>query len=132
MRRSTDLHETTNCIDRIGELVAALGLGLGNEVNVDMLKKAADRLMETGALAKLEYKYTSLSSGVSVEYQVSDASDFLPCRYENIVWMGSQELTTEVHELVPLFNGETPTSGTLVDQVAEAISAVLERHGVTT
>jgi hypothetical protein len=46
--------------------------------------------------------------------------------------MGSQELTTEVHELVPLFNGETPTSGTLVDQVAEAISAVLERHGVTT
>ena len=117
---------------REDELVAALGLGLGNEVNVDMLKKAADRLMETGALAKLEYKYTSLSSGVSVEYQVSDASDFLPCRYENIVWMGSQELTTEVHELVPLFNGETPTSGTLVDQVAEAISAVLERHGVTT
>src|ERR1035438_10473720 len=88
--------------------------------------------MRCTTLCRSEYKYTSLSSGVSVEYQVSDAPDFLPCRYENIVWMGSQELTHEVHDIVPLFNGEAPTSGTLVDQVAEAISAVLGRHGVTT
>jgi outer membrane protein assembly factor BamA len=69
------------------ELVAALGLRPGNQVDLSALKKAADQLMQTGALATLNYTYTPLSSGIVVEYQVIDAAEFLPCRYENIVWV---------------------------------------------
>ena len=88
--------------------------------------------MQTGVLAGLEYKYTPLSTGIMVEYDVTDGLDFLPCRYDNLVWMTAGDLTKAVHELVPLYNGEAPTSGDLLDQVTQAISDVLARHGVNT
>ena len=112
------------------DLIASLGLKPGSDVDLDALKQAADRLMQTGVLASLEYKYTPLSTGIVVEYDVTDASEFLPCRYDNIVWMSSDDLTKAVHDKVPLFNGEAPTSGDLLDQVSEAISQVLAQHGV--
>ena len=88
--------------------------------------------MQTGVLASLEYKYTPLSTGIAVEYDVTDATGFLPCHYDNIVWIGSEDLTKAVHEKVPLFNGEAPTSGELLDEVSGAISEVLAKAGVVT
>jgi len=112
------------------DLITSLGLKPGSNVDLDALKQAADRLMQTGVIASLEYKYTPLSSGIAVEYDVTDATGFLPCRYDNIVWIGSDDLTKAVHDKVPLFNGEAPTSGELLDQVSLAISQVLVKSGV--
>ncbi len=114
------------------DLIAALGLKLGSNVDIDALKQAGDRLMQTGALASLEYKYTPLSKGLAVEYTVTDGTDFLPCHYDNIVWMPPDELTKAVHDKVPLYSGDAPTSGELLDQIAQAISDVLGKIGVTT
>jgi outer membrane protein assembly factor BamA len=49
------------------DLIAALGLKTGTMVDLDTLKQAADRLMQTGVLANLEYRYTPLSTGLQVE-----------------------------------------------------------------
>jgi hypothetical protein len=88
--------------------------------------------MQSGAVASLQYKYTPLSTGLVVEYTVTDGTDFLPCRYENIVWMDAAELTKVVHQKVPLFNGQAPGSGELLDQVAQAIAEVLAQRNVVT
>lgn len=114
------------------DLVAALGLKPGMMVSVDTLQQAGDRLMETGALASLQYKYVPVGTGIAVEYVVTDGSDFLPCRYDNIVWATPDELTKAVHEKVPLYDGTAPTSGDLLDQVSLAISQVLVKYGVVT
>lgn len=114
------------------DLVAASGLKVGSTVDLDALKQAADRLMQTGVLASLQYQYTPLSTGIQVEYTAIDAPDFLPCRYDNIVWIGADELTKAVHDKVPLYDGSAPTSGDLVDQIAQAISEVLAKSGVVT
>ena len=114
------------------ELVATLGLKRGDTVSVETLQKAADRLMATGVLASLEYKYTPLSTGLLVEYTATDGADFLSCRYDNIVWMNSEDLTKAVHEKVPLYNGEAPSSGELLDQIKQAISDVLAQQGIAT
>jgi outer membrane protein assembly factor BamA len=114
------------------DLIASLNLKLGSDVDVGALQQAADRLMQTGVLASLEYKYTPLSAGIAVEYDVTDATGFLPCRYDNIVWISDADLTKAVHEKVPLFSGEAPTSGELLDQVSLAVSEVLAKSGVVT
>jgi len=114
------------------DLVAALGFKPGDTIALDALQKAADRLMQSGALASLQYKYTPLSTGLVVEYTVADSRDFLPCSYDNIVWINSEELTKAVHQKVPLFDGEAPSSGELLDQVAQAISQLLAQRGVVT
>ena len=115
---------------REDDLVATLGLKLGANVDLDTLKQAADRLMQTGVLSRVEYKYTPLSTGLLVEFTVVDGTDFLPCRYDNIVWIAPEDLTREVHEKVPLYNGEAPTTGDLLDQVSLAISEALVKVGV--
>lgn len=117
---------------REDDLIAALGLKTGMTVDVDMLKRAADRLMATGALANLEYRYTPLSSGLEVDYTVADGTDFLPCHYDNIVWLSADELTKAVHGKVPLYDGTAPSSGDLLDQVSQAISEVLVQYHVVT
>ncbi|HEY1732773.1 MAG TPA: POTRA domain-containing protein [Terriglobales bacterium] len=114
------------------DLVAASGLEVGSTVDLDALKQAADRLMQTGVLASLQYQYTPLSTGLQVEYTAADAPDFLPCRYDNIVWIGADELTKAVHDKVPLYDGSAPTSGDLIDQIASAISEVLAKSGIMT
>jgi outer membrane protein assembly factor BamA len=114
------------------DLSAASGLKAGSNIVVADLQRAADKLMQTGALATVQYKYTPVSTGILVEYQVKDADDFLPCRYDNIVWMNSEAILAEVRRKVPLFNGEAPSSGELVDQVAAALSEVLAAHGIPT
>lgn len=114
------------------DLIAALGLKAGSTVDLDALKHAADRLMQTGVLASLQYQYTPLSSGLQVEYTAIDAADFLPCRYDNIVWISAEELTKAVHDNLPLYDGSAPTSGDLIDQIASAISEVLAKSGVVT
>ncbi len=114
------------------DLIAAMGLKPGSTIELDTLKQAADRLMQTGVLSSLEYKYTPLSTGLMVEYTVTDGADFLPCRYDNIVWMSGEDLTKAVHEKVPLFDGHAPTNGDLLDQVSLAISEVLVRYGIVT
>ena len=114
------------------DLKAALGLQTGTMVDIDMLKQAADRLMQTGVLGGLKYQYVPLSTGIEVEYVVTDSNDFLPCRYDNIVWIDADELTKAVHEKIPLYDGNAPQSGKLLDDVSQAISQVLATHGVAT
>lgn len=114
------------------DLVAALGLKIGSTVDLDALKQAADRLIETGVLASLQYQYMPLSSGLQVEYTAVDAPEFLPCRYDNIIWIAPEQLTEAVHDKVPLYDGTAPTSGDLIDQIASAISEVLAKSGVVT
>jgi outer membrane protein insertion porin family len=114
------------------DLVAASGLKPGATVDLAALKNAADHLMQTGAIANLQYKYTPLSNGLLVEYTVTDGADFLPCRYDNIVWLSKDDLIKAVHQKVPLFSGEAPTTGELLDQVAQAISDILAQHGIVT
>jgi outer membrane protein insertion porin family len=114
------------------DLIAALGLATGMMVDVDTLKKAADRLMATGVLSSLEYKYTPLSTGLQVEYTATDGTDFLPCHYDNIVWIEADDLTKAVHEKLPLYDGSAPTTGELLDQISLAISEVLAKSGVAT
>jgi len=114
------------------DLIAATGLKPGDTVDLETLKKAADQMMASGALASLQYKYTPLSSGLLVEFTVADGADFLPCRYENIVWISGSELTKAVHERVPLYDGEAPSSGELLDQVKQAITDILAKRGILT
>ena len=114
------------------DLIASTGLKPGDTVDVDALRSAADRMMVTGALAGVQYKYTPLSNGMLVEFTVTDSTDFLPCRYENLVWIAGDELTKAVHEKVPLYDGEAPSSGELLDQIKQAITDVLAQRGILT
>jgi outer membrane protein insertion porin family len=112
------------------EVARASGLKLNQTIGPAEFKNAADRLAASGAFASVGYKYGPQGSGMFVEFQLEDAPRFLPVRYENFVWMSDKELTEELSKRVPLFHGNLPEGGGVVDQVTEAMTAILAERGV--
>jgi len=74
------------------EVIAEAGLKIGNAVTVDDLKTAAQRLNETGAFKTVEYKYSFSTRGMTAEFTVEDADQFVPAQFDNFVWLPPKEL----------------------------------------
>jgi len=108
------------------EIVRASGLKLGETVNVDTLKEAAARLGSAGVFAGVNYRYHTRGEALTVEFTVQDAGHFFPCTFENFVWMSRDELLAGVRSRVPLFNGEVPPRGDLLDRVSSALKEILQ------
>ncbi|MGA9389660.1 MAG: POTRA domain-containing protein [Candidatus Sulfotelmatobacter sp.] len=112
------------------EVAAACGLPLGAIVDNELFRKAARQLGETGAFNDISYTYTFSSAGTKLAFQVTDADKFVPAHFADFVWFSDQELLQKVHERIPLFNGELPTTGRLPDQVSDVLQAMLVENGV--
>ena len=95
------------------QVAAASGLPLGATVDDETFRKAARQLGETGAFNAISYTFSYSSAGTKVTFQVTDADKFVPAHFADFVWFSDQELLQRIHERVPLFRGELPSSGRL-------------------
>src|SRR5258708_28590736 len=107
------------------EVAAASGLPMGTIAHEDDFRKAARQLGESGAFNNIAFSYTYSSAGTKLEFQVTDADKFVPARFTDFVWFTDEELRRKVHEHIPLFSGELPTTGHLSDEVSDVLQAVL-------
>jgi outer membrane protein insertion porin family len=107
------------------EVIAASGLQIGQTVSEDDFKEAVRVLGETGAFGDIAYNFQYSSDGAKLDLQVQDAEQFVPVRFDNLVWFSDQELLDQLHAAVPLFQGQLPTGGNLADQVSNALQGLL-------
>jgi len=113
------------------EILAAGGLELGRSAGEADFKEAVQRLGDTGLFTDVAYSYSYSPAGTKLELQLvdTDKSKLVPAHYENFVWFTDAELTSEIQRRVPLFKLLLPLSGSLPDQVSEALQAILgARH----
>jgi outer membrane protein assembly factor BamA len=111
-------------------IAASTGLQLGTPVNEDDFKKAARRLGDTGAFTEIGYSFTYTASGTKLDLKVTDATKFVPARFEDFVWFSDDELRRRIKEHVPLFDGVLPISGRMPDEVSDVLQAMLVEKGV--
>ncbi len=112
------------------EITAASGLMTGATVDDEVFHKAARQLGETGAFNDVSYDYTYSSAGMKLSFHVADADKFVPAHFGDFVWFSDSELLQKVHERIPLFTGELPTSGRLPDQVSDVLQALLVENNI--
>jgi outer membrane protein assembly factor BamA len=112
------------------DIAAASGLRIGFVAVDDDFKKASRRLAETGAFTDVAYTFTYSSAGTKLEFQVTDATKFVPAHFEDFVWFSDDELRKRLHERLPLFHGEIPLSGHLPDSVSDVLQAMLVENNV--
>ena len=107
------------------DLVRATGLKVDSQVTADDLQNAANRLGNSGAFSSVQFLFKPAvgTKGVEADFQVSDAEKFLPAAFENFVWFSDSELQAAVHQMVPLYDGQLPTSGNMSDEVNAALIA---------
>ncbi len=111
-------------------IIRASALKLGGQATPKTFKEAASKLAATGAFTDVTYKYQATGAGFSVVFRVTDASNFLPCRFTNFVWFSEKELQEALRSRVPLFTGEIPLAGNLPDQLDEALRSLLKSRGI--
>ena len=111
------------------QIIAATGLQLNQPVSEDDFKSVTQQLGETGAFSNVAYSFDFSSEGIKLELQVTDSDPFVPARFENFVWLSDQELMEKLTASVPLFQGQLPVTGRLVDQVSDALQTLaIERQ----
>ena len=112
------------------QILAFSGLHIGDNVGDDNFKEVAGRLGETGLFTNVAYSFTFSPSGTEVEFHLADNDKLVPAAFENLVWFSDDELRERLRASVPLFQGELPLSGSLIDTVADSLQAFLALRGV--
>lgn len=113
------------------EITDATGLRIGEKASDADFKVAAQHLGDTGVFSNVAYSFQYANNGTKLEFQLTDNDKLVPARFENFVWFSDQELMSQLHTRVPLFQGSLPLSGNLADQVSEALQALLIEHDVS-
>lgn len=111
------------------QIVPWTGLKVGASVARDDLQHGADALVALGPFATVQYKFFSSPTGVSVEYQVTDAPE-IPAEFDNFVWMSDAQLAAALTQSGMLFDGRVPSHGTLLDSMDSALQKILDARGV--
>ncbi len=107
------------------EIIAATGLQLGQTVTESDFKRVSQQLGETGAFSDVAYTYQYSAQGTKLDFRIADNTQFHPVRFDNFVWFSDQELVEKLHSVIPLFHGQLPVAGSLIDQVSDALQSLL-------
>lgn len=113
------------------QIVLATGLHVGDSITRDDLQVAADRLAKLGSFASVQYRFSGAGPGVKATYEVTDAPE-IPIAFDNIPWLSDEELTAGLKSSVPMFDGNVPEHGVLLDDISSAIEKLLDKGNVHT
>ena len=113
------------------EIIAASGLKIGDAATDDDFNKATEALGKSGMFTDVSYSYSYSGTGIKLDFQVADASKFVPARFENFVWFSDADLIAKIHENEPLFKGEVPVGGNLTDRISDVLQSLLLQHSLS-
>jgi outer membrane protein assembly factor BamA len=112
-------------------VIPTTGLKLGEAVNQDSLKGAAEKLGQTGYFESVNFKYRFADGKMQVEFMVLEAPPGLPCVFDNFVWASDLEIHETIRSTLPIFDGTAPQSGSAQNEITKALEGFLKRSGVT-
>src|SRR5580692_9346366 len=112
------------------QVVALSQLEKDSQVGKPDLQAAADRLLQTGLFAKVNYTFQTRGDGLTVTFQLEEALR-VPIYFDNLPWFTDGELGDAIRKKVPFFDGTLPEAGAAVDLATEAVQELLASHQLT-
>src|SRR5271169_164235 len=109
------------------QIIALAQLEKGSQVGKTELQAAADRLLQTGMFAKVNYSFQTRADGLTVTFQLEEAPR-VPVYFDNIPWFSDGELGDAIRKKAPFFDGTLPEAGAVVDQATDAVKDLLASH----
>jgi outer membrane protein assembly factor BamA len=106
------------------QVTALSQLEKGSQVGKPDLQAAADRLLETGMFAKVNYTFQTRGDGLTVTFQLEEAPR-VPVYFDNLPWFSDGELSDAIRKKIPYFDGTLPEAGAVVDQVGDTLKELL-------
>src|SRR5580692_2130487 len=106
------------------QVTALSQLEKGSQVGKPDLQAAADRLLETGMFAKVNYTFQTRGDGLTATFQLEEAPR-VPVYFDNLPWFSDSELSDAIRKKIPYFDGTLPEAGAVVDQVGDTLKELL-------
>jgi hypothetical protein len=107
------------------------GLKIDAAVTKADLQSAADRLVETGLFAKVDFSFESHEDNLNLTFKVVEAPRIL-AYFDNFPWFADSELTEAVRKALPFYDGTLPEAGATVDRVSGILSDLVALRGMHT
>jgi len=112
------------------QIVPTTGLHVGATVTRNDIQKGADALAASGLFANVQYRFDTDNAGVRVQYEVADAKTYA-AYFDNFPWFTEADLMAALKSSVRLFDGRVPDHGSVLGDVASALSRELVSRGVS-
>ena len=112
------------------EVAEASGLVIGTPVNLDDVKSATERLSQLGLFEYVSYRYQTTPSTITVVFVVEESAKFYECDFDNFVWISREELLERLEEEIPLFTGQAPPAGFLIEEIKRVLQDILKELNV--
>lgn len=112
------------------QIVPVTGLHVGQVVTRQDIQSGANALAELGLFSNVRFDFFTGMLGVQVKYQVTDAPA-VPVFFDDFPWFTDAQLIAFIKTSVPLFDGTTPKSGKILDQVSNALQEDLQTRTIT-
>lgn len=111
------------------QIASAIGLHTGQTVRRETLQDAADKLAVLGLFQDIQYRFSTIGTGVRVTYQVADAP-LLAVTFDNFPWLSDDELSAGLKASGILFDGTAPAKGTIIDEMSQTLTNLLDSRGI--
>jgi outer membrane protein insertion porin family len=111
------------------QIAATTGLKPGDSVDNEKLQAIANLLAELGVFSSVNYRFAAKDKRATINFELQDAA-ILPVMFENFPWFTDQELSDEIRQSVPLFDGGAPNGGSLLEEITAVLSAKLASRGI--
>jgi outer membrane protein insertion porin family len=113
------------------QAVAISGLEIGQQISVEMLDAAAQRLVGSGLFTNLSYRLRGSKDQAIVTFEVEELKGKgVPVVFDNFVWFSNEELATAIRREVPTFDGTAPESNSIVGAITKALQQLLTERNI--
>jgi outer membrane protein assembly factor BamA len=115
----------------LDQVTAMSQLQKETQVSKADLQAAADRLLQTGMFAKVNYKFQTKDEAVTLTFQLEE-SPRVPIYFDNFAWFADSELLDAIHKKLPFIDNTLPEGGAVIDQATDALRELLAAHNINT
>ena len=92
------------------------------------MQAVADYLSKLGIFSRVNW--TTRDADTKLEFQVEDAP-VVPVWFDNFPWFSEKQLLDSISLAVPLFNGLAPQDGSLLDDISNSLTLLLQTNKIS-
>jgi outer membrane protein assembly factor BamA len=108
------------------KMIAASGLQIGQTIDFEMVKAAAQRLSQTGLFGKVAYRYRYSSTQIELTFELEEkTSGKKRCHFDNFVWFSDKEIADAIKRDMPDFDGSIVVSDFVGEEIKKSLTRLL-------
>jgi outer membrane protein assembly factor BamA len=108
------------------KMIAASGLQIGQTIDFEMVKAAAQRLSQTGLFGKVAYRYRYSSTQIELTFELEEkTSGKKRCHFDNFVWFSDKEIADAIRRDMPDFDGSIVVSDFVGEEIKKSLTRLL-------